>query len=172
MEVFLVLLECLIDTASALPWTAVICLKELYLLLYRSKILLDYCSQSSKLWLSLHNHPIWGHFHDLNQEISTLLDVFPIEDVELGEDVGEQIELLQRLASSARLFIDKGDEKLRIQFFRFLHEFEKDRTSESDDLRLFFVWRDWGLGMPRVWEGRRGPRGHSRQIFYFFGMIS
>ncbi|KAK9936638.1 hypothetical protein M0R45_013467 [Rubus argutus] len=141
VEVFLVLLECLTDTASALPWTAVICLKELYLLLYRSKILLDYCAQSSKLWLLLQNHPISGHFHDLNQEISTLLDVFPIEDVELGEDVREQIELLQRQARRARLFIDKGDDELRMQFFRFLHEFEKGRTPDSDDLYLFFVER-------------------------------
>lgn len=141
VEVFLVLLESLSDTASALPWTAVICLKELYLLLYRSKILLDYCAQSSKLWLLLQNHPISGHFHDLNQEISTLLDVFPIEDVELGEDVREQIELLQRQTRRARLFIDKGDDELRIQFFRFLHEFEKGRTPDSDDLCLFFVER-------------------------------
>ncbi|BFG27980.1 hypothetical protein CerSpe_142540 [Prunus speciosa] len=141
VEIFLVLLEYLRDSGSALPWTAVICLKELYLLLYRSKILLDYCAQSSKLWLLLQNHPISGHFHDLNKEISTLLDVFPMEDVELGEDVREQIELLQRQARRAKLFIDEGDEELRVQFFSFLDEFEKGRVPDSADLWLFFAER-------------------------------
>ncbi|XP_021813189.1 U-box domain-containing protein 17 [Prunus avium] len=141
VEIFLVLLEYLRDSGSALPWTAVICLKELYLLLYRSKILLDYCAQSSKLWLLLQNHPISGHFHDLNKEISTLLDVFPMEDVELGEDVREQIELLQRQARRAKLFIDDGDEELRVQFFSFLDEFEKGRVPDSADLWLFFAER-------------------------------
>ncbi|BBH01010.1 Far-red impaired responsive family protein [Prunus dulcis] len=141
VEIFLVLLEYLRDSGSALPWTAVICLKELYLLLYRSKILLDYCAQSSKLWLLLQNQPISGHFHDLNKEISTLLDVFPMEDVELGEDVREQIELLQRQARRAKLFIDEGDEELRVKFFSFLDEFEKGRVPDSADLWLFFAER-------------------------------
>ncbi|KAK8675598.1 hypothetical protein V6N13_033663 [Hibiscus sabdariffa] len=95
MEVFLVMLECLRDSGSgsmsSLPATAILCFKELYLLLYRSKILLEYCAQSSKLWLLLQNLSISGHFHDLNQEISTLLDVFPLNDVGLSDDVREQI---------------------------------------------------------------------------------
>lgn len=40
--------------------------KELYLLLYRCKILIDYANGSSKLWLLLYSHSILGHFHDLN----------------------------------------------------------------------------------------------------------
>lgn len=141
MEVFLVLLEYLRDSGLCLPWTAVLCLKELYLLLYRSKILLDYCAQSSKLWLLLQNHSISGHFHDLNQEISTLLDVFPMADVELGEDVREQIELLRRQSRRSQLFIDKGDEALRIQFFSFLDEFENGKIPDSAELRFFLAER-------------------------------
>ncbi|PON95824.1 Beta-catenin [Trema orientale] len=141
MEVFLVLLEYMRDSGLSLSWTTVLCLKELYLLLYRSKILLDYCAQSSKLWLLLQNHSISGHFHDLNQEISTLLDVFPMEDVELGEDVREQVELLRRQSRRSKLFIDKDDEALRIRFFSFLDEFENGRIPGSDELRSFVVER-------------------------------
>ena len=86
-------------------------------MLYRSKILLDYCAQSSKLWLLLQNHSISGHFHDLNQEISTLLDVFPIKDVGLSDDVREQVELLQKQARKAKLYVDKSDENLSVRFF-------------------------------------------------------
>ncbi|KAE8728746.1 U-box domain-containing protein 17 [Hibiscus syriacus] len=149
MEVFLILLEYLRDSGSGstsnLPSTAILCFKELYLLLYRSKILLDYCAQSSKLWLLLQNHSISGHFHDLNQEISTLLDVFPIHDVGLSDDVREHVEMLQKHARKAKLYVDKSDENLRLRFFSFLDEFEKGRIPNHVDLRLFFVER-LGIG--------------------------
>ncbi|KAB1221543.1 U-box domain-containing protein 17 [Morella rubra] len=145
IEVFLVLLDYFKDSgpgaSSARPSTPVLCLKELYLLLYRSKMLLDYCSQSSKLWLLLQNQSISGHFHDLNQEISTLLDVFPLKDVVLSEDIREQVELMQRQARGAKLFIDKNDESLRIRLFGFLDQFEKGNIPNPEELRLFFVDR-------------------------------
>ncbi|WJX26839.1 U-box domain-containing protein 17 [Trifolium repens] len=143
VEVFQVLLEYLNDSGSCsgsgFPPTALLCLKELYLLLYRSKILLDYCAQSSKLWLLLQNHSISGHFHDLNQEISTLLDVFPVKDVRLSKDVREQVELLLKQSRRAKLFIDMEDEALRIRFFSFLDEFENGRIPDSAELRSFYV---------------------------------
>ena len=142
VEVFQLLLEYLRDSqsgSSCLPPTAVLCLKELYLLLYRSKILLDYCAQSSKLWLLLQNHSISGHFHDLNQEISTLMDVFPVKDVLLSKDVREQVELLQKQSRRAKLFIDMKDDALRVRFFSFLDEFENGRLPDSAELRSFYV---------------------------------
>ncbi|XP_054777184.1 U-box domain-containing protein 17-like [Prosopis cineraria] len=139
VEVFQLLLEYLTDTGACIPPTAVLCLKELYLLLYRSKILLDYCAQSSKLWLLLQNHSISGHFHDLNQEVSTILDVFPINDIELSEDVREQIELLQKQSRNTKLFIDKKDDDLRIRFLSFLDEFENGKIPDSSELRFLFV---------------------------------
>ncbi|XVE88250.1 hypothetical protein DITRI_Ditri19aG0054800 [Diplodiscus trichospermus] len=145
LEIFVVMLEYLRDSGSgsmsSLPSTAILCFKELYLLLYRSKILLDYCAQSSKLWLLLQNHSISGHFHDLNQEISTLLDVFPIKDLGLSDDVREQVELLQKQVRKAKLYVDKSDENLRVLFFSFLNEFENGRIPNHVDLRLFFVER-------------------------------
>ncbi|KAK3206768.1 hypothetical protein Dsin_020814 [Dipteronia sinensis] len=139
LEVFLVLLEYLRDTGTSLPSTAMLCFKELYLVLYRCKILLDYCGQSSKLWLLLQNHSLSGHFHDLNQEISTLLDVFPVDDVELSEDVREQIDLMQVQARKAKLYIDEKDELLRVKLFFFLDEFEQGKVPSHVQLRSFFV---------------------------------
>ncbi|PQP98260.1 U-box domain-containing protein 17 [Prunus yedoensis var. nudiflora] len=141
VEIFLVLLEYLRDSGSALPWTAVICLKELYLLLYRSKILLDYCAQSSKLWLLLQNHPISGHFHDLNKEISTLLDVFPMEDVELGEDVREQIELLQRQARRAKLLSMKEMRRGGALLMEFLMTLQSAQKLLQNALQLLLPLR-------------------------------
>ncbi|XP_015066698.1 U-box domain-containing protein 17 [Solanum pennellii] len=156
IQVFSVLLECLLENkknrssgSSDLPFTAFLCFKELYLLLYRSKILLDYCSYSSKLWLLLQNHSISGHFHDLNQEISTLLDVFPLKDLKyLPEDVREQVELLKKQARKSQLFVDKYDEMLRLKLFSFLNEFENGGIPDYAQLYSFFVEK-LGICNPR-----------------------
>lgn len=143
IEVFAVLLECLMDSTSGissiLPSTAVLCFKELYLVLYRSKILLEYCLQSSKLWLLLQNHSISGHFHDLSQEISTLFDVLPLDGLNLPEDVVEQVELIKKQSRKSKLSIDRSDETLRLKLYSFLNEFECGYIPDQFQLYSFFV---------------------------------
>lgn len=143
IQIFSVAMECLREnrasSSSRFPSTAFLCFKELYLLLYRSKILLDYCVQSSKLWLLLQNHSISGHFHDLNQEISTLLDVLPINGLNLPDDVREQVVLLQKQSKKSKLFIDENDELLRLKLYEFLDEFENGKIPDSLELYSFFV---------------------------------
>ncbi|XP_047309966.1 U-box domain-containing protein 17-like [Impatiens glandulifera] len=139
LEVFIILLEFLRDSRSSLPPSAILCFTELYMMLYRSKMLLDYCFHSSKLWLLLQNHSISSHFHDLNQEISTLLDVLPLDELNLTEDVREQVELLRKQARRSKLLIDKHDETLRLKLFSFLDEFENDRIPLPVELQSFFV---------------------------------
>ncbi|KAK2982042.1 hypothetical protein RJ640_017393 [Escallonia rubra] len=139
IEVIFMLLEYLKDNGSKLPSTAILCCKELYLLLYRCKILLDYCSQSSKLWLLLQNHSISGHFHDLNQEISTLLDILPVRELGLSDDVREQVELLRKQSRRAKVFIDGHDEALRLRFFSLLSDFEVGQIPNPVELYGFFV---------------------------------
>ncbi|XP_058100871.1 U-box domain-containing protein 17 [Magnolia sinica] len=139
IKIFVVLFEFLKDSVFPLPSSATLCFKELYILIYRSKILLDYCSQSSRLWLLLQNSTISGHFHDLNQEISTLLDVFPMKELDLSVDMREQIELLKRQAKRSKLFIDPEDEMLRCKLFSFLDEFEQGRRPDPVELKTVFV---------------------------------
>ncbi|KAL0398427.1 UNVERIFIED_CONTAM: U-box domain-containing protein 17 [Sesamum radiatum] len=124
---------------SKFSTTVFLCLKELYLLLYRSKILIDYVKGSSKLWLLLQNQSISGHFHDMNQEISTLLDVFPLREIHLSEDVKEQVELLRKQSRKSKLFIDKNDDLLRLKLYSFLNEFEDGRIPDRNQLYSFFV---------------------------------
>ncbi|KAK6124172.1 hypothetical protein DH2020_042081 [Rehmannia glutinosa] len=140
IQVISVLLDAFPDVRfSKISPTVFLCLKELYLLLYRSKILIDYVKGSSKLWLLLQNHSISGHFHDMNQEISTLLDVFPLSDMNLFEDVKEQVELLRKQSRKSKLFIDKHDDLLRLKLYYFLNEFENGRIPERNELYAFFV---------------------------------
>ncbi|KAL1555952.1 U-box domain-containing protein 17 [Salvia divinorum] len=146
INVISVLLDALIELGiPRIPSTLFLCLKELYLLLYRSKILIDYVNGSSKLWLLLQSHSISGHFHDINQEISTLFDVFPLSEITtLSEDVREQIDLLRKQSRESKLLIDRRDECLRLKLYYFLNEFEHGRIPEMNELYIFFVEK---LGM-------------------------
>ncbi|KAL1212839.1 U-box domain-containing protein 17 [Cardamine amara subsp. amara] len=120
IEIFVVLFEFLSDSNwgsrrssdNSSSSTALLCLKELYLLLYRSKILVDYCAQSN---------------------------VFPVNDLDLSDDIREQIELLQKQSRKSRLYIDKNDESLRETFYSFLDRFQNGEIPNPVDLRSFFV---------------------------------
>lgn len=103
------------------------------------QVILDYCAQSSHRWVLLQNPRISSHFHDLTQEMSTLLDVLPVGDLSLSADVREQVELLQRHARRSKLFVDPLDEALRLQIYGFLDDFDRGRSPELSDLRETFV---------------------------------
>ena len=125
-------------------FTAILCFKEMYITLSRTKMLLDYCSQSSRLWLLLQNSAISNHFLDLNKDILTFIEVLPFEEIELCEDVKELIELLKKQLRREKLFIDQHDEAMRVQLFNFLHEFEVGGVPDKVELQMFFVE---GLGI-------------------------
>nr|XP_043621621.1 U-box domain-containing protein 17 [Erigeron canadensis] len=147
IQLFYILLDSFQDSStgeskSNLPSTVVLCFKELYLLLYRSKILLDYCAQSSKLWLLLQNPSISGHFHDLDQEVSTLLDVFPVTSLEdiVSIDVIEQIDLLKgQSRKDDKLFIDTHDENSRLMLFKMLDDIGCGKIPTLQEFHDFFV---------------------------------
>ncbi|XP_068643397.1 U-box domain-containing protein 17-like [Aristolochia californica] len=145
IKIFVALFDFLKDYPFPLPSSATLCFKELYILIFRSKILLDYCSQSSRLWLLLQNPSISGYFHDLNQDMATLLDVFPTKQLTLSPDTEELVELLWKQSSRAKLFIDPQDEALRLKLFAFLDEFEEGHVPDQNELRTAFVDR---IGIP------------------------
>ncbi|KAL8103505.1 U-box domain-containing protein 17-like [Apium graveolens] len=139
IEVIHVLLENLSDLELNLPSPAVVCLREMYILLFRCKMLLEYCVRSSGLWLLIQYLSLSGQFHDLNLEMLTLLDVFPLREIELSDDVIEQVELLRKQCRRGKYFVDIEDEILRFELFSLLNEFEHGRVPSRVELFYFFV---------------------------------
>ncbi|OAY81626.1 U-box domain-containing protein 4 [Ananas comosus] len=121
------------------PDSATLCLRELYIFLYRARMLLDYCSQSARLWVVVRNNQISGYFRDLDQEIATLLDVLPLGALRLSADVREQLELLRRQCHDSDLRADPRGEELRRSIFSLLDEFARGDAPDPDDLRSLFV---------------------------------
>ncbi|KAL0902879.1 hypothetical protein M5K25_028441 [Dendrobium thyrsiflorum] len=141
IRTLLVLIEFLIETRRPLPSSAVLCFKELYIVVHRARILLEYCLQSSRLWLLLRNREISGYFQDLEREISTLLDVLPLSDFCLNADVREHVELLRRQVGNSRIYVNYEDEELWIQVLSFLEDFGKGRIPDVSDLKSTFTDR-------------------------------
>ncbi|XP_051126022.1 U-box domain-containing protein 17-like [Andrographis paniculata] len=124
--------------------TALLCFKELYLLLYRSKILIDYVQGSTSLWLLLHHHTISAHFHHLNNEFSTLLDVFPLAEIQFSkdDDVQEHIQLLRKQSNMPKKLSISDDaciDVLRLRLYYFLNEMENGRIPGRKELDTFFA---------------------------------
>lgn len=136
LQVISALLQHHLAPEPTLDPTAVLCFKELYLLLHHSKFLLRYCARSSKLWLLLQTPSLSSFFHDLSRDYSTLLDVLLHADsLCLNDDVREQVELLHK---QHRCVDDNSDETLRNRLYSFLDEFENGSVPNSDELSFFF----------------------------------
>ncbi|KAJ4769976.1 U-box domain-containing protein 4 [Rhynchospora pubera] len=125
------------------PISATLCFRELYILIYRAKMLLDYCENSARLWLVLKSEQISGNFRDLNQELATILDVLPIEGLRLSADVRDQVELLCTNCGklNSRLDPEKEAQELRTMINEFLDEFARGEAPGSQKLRGFLVNR-------------------------------
>ncbi|KAF3333332.1 U-box domain-containing protein 17-like protein [Carex littledalei] len=146
IKILLSLFQYLTESSSGFfprwfPDSATLCFRELYILIYRAKMLLDYCENSARLWLVLKSAQISGNFCDLNQELVTLLDVLPIEGLRLSADVRDQVELLRKNCGrlNPRLDPEKEAQELRTMIFEFLDEFAKGEVPETQKLRVFLV---------------------------------
>lgn len=59
----------------------------------------------------------------------------------MSADVREQVELLHRHCRRSKLFVEPGEEALRLRIFSFLEEFEKGQVPDSVELLDAFVHR-------------------------------
>ncbi|KAK8956114.1 U-box domain-containing protein 17 [Platanthera guangdongensis] len=142
IQILLLFFQFLRECRKPIPILTVLCLKEFFIVVSRAEFLLDYCRQSGRLSLLLRNPMISGQFHDLGREISTLLDLLPLDELELFSDVREHVELLRRHVGNSLLHIDcREEEELRLHILSILKEFEEERLPESADLKNTFLHR-------------------------------
>ncbi|KAJ3692113.1 hypothetical protein LUZ60_012463 [Juncus effusus] len=126
---------------GCLPDSAMLCFRELYISIHRAKLLLDYCEESAGLWLVLKSTQIEGNFRDIDLELSTLLDVLPIERLRLSADMKEQVEYLRVNCSEPNPQLDpeKEAQELRNTILEFLDEFSEEKAPELQKLQSFFI---------------------------------
>ncbi|XP_043724810.1 U-box domain-containing protein 16-like [Telopea speciosissima] len=123
---------------SFLPQSALLCSKELYVVLQRIKTLIEDCSNGSKMWLLMQHKSVSHSFHQITLEISTLLDVFPFKEFDLNDDVEELVVLLTKQCCEATTFADPFAENLKQEVLKMLDDLEKAIVPEQSKLENIF----------------------------------
>ncbi|XP_042503597.1 U-box domain-containing protein 16-like [Macadamia integrifolia] len=121
-----------------LPQSARLCSTELYVVLQRTKTLIEDCSNGSKMWLLMQHKSVAEGFHQLTAEISTLLDVFPFKEFDLSDDVKELVVLLRKQCCRAITIVDPLAENLKQEVLKMLDDIEEAIIPEKSKLENLF----------------------------------
>lgn len=122
--------------------SVVLCLEEMYILLQRIKTLIEDCANGSKMWLLMQAEAASNAFRELTSELSTLLDVFPVAELGLGEDLEELIRLIRKQCSShsqaAEPLVDSSDNRLRLDVVAILKRIKDEIVPDQPKLAEVF----------------------------------
>ncbi|KAH1047333.1 hypothetical protein J1N35_038117 [Gossypium stocksii] len=103
-----------------------LCFEEMYIVFQRIKTLMEDCCNGSKMWLLMRIQPLANSFHELTLELSTLLDIFPVSELDLSQDVEELFVLVRKHCSQSKPSIDPRDDSLRRDVLALLHQIKKE----------------------------------------------
>ncbi|PIA58026.1 hypothetical protein AQUCO_00500152v1 [Aquilegia coerulea] len=121
-----------------LPKSAILCFEEIYIVLQRIKTLLEDCSKGSKMWLIMQNESVSISFHELMVDLSTLLDIFPLHEFNLNEDVREMVLLIRKQCWEKKAFIDPTDKNLRFEVSKLLDQIKNEIVPDHFKLKQIF----------------------------------
>lgn len=139
IKVLSTLFEEVRDVGDPLPLSALLCFRELYLILQKIKYLLEDCSgNGSCVWLVMQTEEISNKFCVLTNDMATALDVLPLRLLDVSDELKEQIELVHSQSTRAKLFIDISEEQIRRDVLAVLDEFEKVAKPKEYKLRKIF----------------------------------
>ncbi|XWS35399.1 hypothetical protein CRYUN_Cryun21dG0123000 [Craigia yunnanensis] len=123
--------------------STLLCFEEMYIVLQRIKTLIEDCSNGSKMWLLMQIQPLAYSFHELTLELSTLLDIFPVKEVDLSQDVEELIVLVRKQCIQSKPFVDPRDNFLGQEVLAMLDRIKKEIV--PDHLKLKQIVETLGL---------------------------
>ncbi|GLU17862.1 hypothetical protein SLE2022_342120 [Rubroshorea leprosula] len=130
--------EILRNPVSYFPHSALLCFEEMYIVFQRIKTLLEDCSNGSKMWLLMQVESTDNSFHDLTLDLWTLLDIFPVKNLDLSKDVEEIVALIRKQSAESRAIVDQRDAKLRCEVLTMLDWIRKGIAPENSTLKTVF----------------------------------
>ncbi|XP_021291731.1 U-box domain-containing protein 16 isoform X2 [Herrania umbratica] len=107
----------------------------MYIVLQRIKTLMEDCSNGSKMWLLMQIQPLANSFHELTLELSTLLDIFPVKEVDLSQDVEELVVLVRKQCTQSKPLMDPRDDFLRREVIAMLDRIKKEIVPDHSRLK-------------------------------------
>ncbi|XP_057972852.1 U-box domain-containing protein 16 [Malania oleifera] len=130
--------ELLRNQISSFSASAILCFEEMYIVLQRAKTLIEDCSNGSKMWLLMQNESVANSFHELTVDLSTLLDIFPLKDVHLNDDVAELVLMIRKQSSGTKAYVDPQDQALRFKVIKLLDQIEREIVPDHSVLAQIF----------------------------------
>ncbi|XP_010922712.1 U-box domain-containing protein 16 [Elaeis guineensis] len=130
--------ELLRDPAPALPRSTSLCLKEILLVFQRFKALLADCSTRSRMRLLLQSESVANEFHELTLDLSTLLDILPLAEIDVGEDVRDLVDLVRRQCRRSVASVDPAEAALRGEILDIIREIEREIVPDRSKLEAVF----------------------------------
>ncbi|KAM2567042.1 hypothetical protein TB1_009470 [Malus domestica] len=137
-----ILFEDIIRSSTAVfSPSALLCFQELYILLQRIQTLMEDSSNGSRMWLLLQTESLANSFHELTLDLSTLLDILPVNELRLNDDVREVVSLLrsQCSRSTTKSLVDPRDDALRREVCSMLDRLRSEIVPDHSKLSEIFA---------------------------------
>ncbi|KAI4356133.1 hypothetical protein L6164_000180 [Bauhinia variegata] len=116
-----------------------LCFEEMYMVLQRIKTLIEECSNgSSKMWLLMQSDRVADSFHKLTADLSTVLDILPLKELDLNDDVQELVLLIRKQCSESKPFADPRDSELKREVITMLDRIKREIVPEPSKLSEIF----------------------------------
>ncbi|CAN6327872.1 unnamed protein product [Urochloa humidicola] len=128
-----------------LPRSASLCLREVLLVLQRFKAMVADCAARSRMRLLLQSDEVSARARELQHDLATLLDLLPVADLGLADDVADLLALASRqcrraVAGAADML------ELKAGVLALIHEVEREIVPERE--RLEGILEEVGINDP------------------------
>ncbi|OMO81505.1 Armadillo [Corchorus capsularis] len=134
--ILLVFFEEIRDRGLTLPESAVLCFSELHLTFQKIRFLLEDCSrEGTRLWILMKSEFVATQFRVLIRTVATVLDVLPLDLIDICGEVKELVELVAKQARKAKIDIDPDDARAMRRVLSVLNRFEKGIEPEFETLK-------------------------------------
>ena len=118
--------------------SATLCFEELHVVLQRVKTLVEDCSNCSKMWMLSQTQTVSNNFHELTVELSTLLDIFPMKELHLNDDIEELVVLIRKQCSNNKPYVDPRDDEVKRAVLGLLDSIKSEIVPEQSKLAEIF----------------------------------
>ncbi|XP_014490369.1 U-box domain-containing protein 16 [Vigna radiata var. radiata] len=120
------------------PHSLFLCLEEMHIVLHKIKTLIEDFSNGSRFNLLMQIEIVADTFHRLTGELSTLLDVFPIQELTLNDDVRDLVLLVRKQCSESRPVIGTEQINLRREVVSVLDRIKNEIVPDQAHLSSIF----------------------------------
>ncbi|KAK9723673.1 hypothetical protein RND81_05G016900 [Saponaria officinalis] len=125
---------------NSLSTSSLLCFEEMFIVLQRIKVLIEDCSNgSSKMWLLMQTESTSSCFHELTQDLRTLLEILPKDELKLSEDVDELRTLVIKQCRTDKSAVDPTDNQLRLTVLSILDSVKREVVPDSVQLGETFA---------------------------------